>query len=140
MDQRRYTYNKDLLWILDHLSQHGKIIKLQLGFGGRRNVRMCTRDGDFLKALKGVKTDKLSIGDTSCLDNHSVDVRFSHSMLPLPIQSFSVLGSLVQSMLTSEKSLQRWHVDRLDPSAERLLELVLVRPLPLKELDPRLKF
>lgn len=100
MNQRRFTYNKDLLWILDHLSQHGKILKLRLGFGGRRNVRMCTRDGDFLNALKGIKTDKLSIGDPQTTDNSVIDVRFSQSMLSLSIQRILRLGSLVQSMLT----------------------------------------
>ena len=63
MEPRRFTYNKDVLWILDYLSQHGKILQLKLGFCGRRAVRMSTRDGDFLNALKGVKTDKLDIGD-----------------------------------------------------------------------------
>ena len=101
-NQRRYTYNDDLLWILDHLSQHGKIVKLRLGFGGRRNVRMCARDGHFLNALKGIKTDKLSIGDPQTLDNSIIDVRVSQSMLSLSIQirGILMLGSLVHSMLT----------------------------------------
>lgn len=87
-NQRRYTYDKDLLWILDHLSQHGKILKLKLGFCGRRKVRMSTRDKDFLIALKGVKTDKLEIGNPTCDGEGKFDVRFSQSMFPLSIQFF----------------------------------------------------
>ena len=62
MDQRRFTYNKDVLWILNYLSEHGKITNLILSISGRRGVQMSTRDGDFLKALKGVKTDSLEFG------------------------------------------------------------------------------
>lgn len=76
MDQRRYTNNKDLLWILNHLKQHGKILQLKLGFCGRRNVKLIHRDSDFLKALKGVKTDKLEIGNPSHEDYSRYDVRF----------------------------------------------------------------
>lgn len=106
-NQRRYTYDKDLLWILDHLSQHGKILKLKLGFCGRRKVRMSTRDKDFLNALKGVKTDKLEIGNPTCDGEGKFD-RHTH--------------------------------DRLDELVEELLSDVMVRPLPLKDLDPRLEF
>lgn len=63
LDLRRFTHNEDVLWILSHLSRHGKVTKLKLGFCGRRAIRMSTRDGDFLNALKGVKTDKLDFGD-----------------------------------------------------------------------------
>ena len=82
MEPRRFTYNKDVLWILDYLSQHGKILKLKLGFSGRRAVRMSTRDGDFLNALKGVKTDKLDIGDPrpEVPGPYSYAVRLSQSM------------------------------------------------------------
>ena len=100
MNQRRFTYNKDVLWILDHLSQHGKILKLKLGFCGRRNVRMATRDRDFLNALKGVKTDKLDIGNPGREDSSKYDVRFSQSM-PLPsTQTLFVLSNFAQSTLT----------------------------------------
>lgn len=77
MNQRRYTNNKDLLWILNHLGQHCKILKMKLGFCGRRNVKMGTRDGDFLNALKGVKTDKLDFGNPCYEDLSRSDVRFS---------------------------------------------------------------
>ena len=83
VDERRYTYNEDLLWILDHLGKNGKILKLILSFGGRRSVMMSARDRDFLIALKGVKTDKLDVGDPDP-DGH--DVGFSQSLFPLPIQ------------------------------------------------------
>ena len=95
MDQRRYTNNKDVLWVLDHLSQHGKILKLKLGFAGRRNLRMSTRDGDFLNALKGVKTDELLIGYPDQEGSTKYDVRFSHSMFALSIRTFCKMGSLV---------------------------------------------
>lgn len=107
MDQRRYTNNKDLLWILNHLKQHGKILQLKLGFCGRRNVKLIHRDSDFLKALKGVKTDKLEIGNPSHEDYSRYD---------------------------------RIHHGRLDQLVEELLTGVMVRPLPLNELDPRLEF
>lgn len=94
-NQRRYTYSKDLLWVLDHLSQHGKILKLKLGFCGRRNVRMSTRDGDFLNALKGVKIDKLEIGNPYFEGSNKYDVRFLQSMFPVSIQTLFVLGSLL---------------------------------------------
>lgn len=74
MNQRRYTYNEDLLWILNHLSEHGRILKLKLSFGGRRGVVMSTRDKDFLIALKGVKTDRLDIGNPNPLSNCRNDV------------------------------------------------------------------
>ena len=63
VESRRFTNNQDVLWILNHLSRHGRLLHLKLGFSGRRTVRMSPRDGDFLQALKGVKTDKLTIGD-----------------------------------------------------------------------------
>ena len=100
MNQRRYTYNKDVLWILDHLSQHGKILKLKLGFCGRRNVRMTSRDRDFLNALKGVKTDKLDFGNPGREDSSKYDVRFSQSMFPPSPLTVFILGNLVQSILT----------------------------------------
>ena len=102
MDQRRFTYNKDVLWILNHLSQHGNILKLKLGFCGRRNVRMLTRDGDFLNALKGVKTDKLEIGDPKLEVASSFDVRLSQSLIPISTQTFPIPESLVRSMLTPD--------------------------------------
>ena len=102
MDQRRFTYNKDVLWILNHLSQHGKILKLKLGFCGRRNVRMLTRDGDFLNALKGVKTDKLEIGDPKPEVANSFDVRLSQSLFLLPTRTFPIPESLIRSMLTRD--------------------------------------
>lgn len=77
MNQRRYTNNKDVLWVLSHLSQHGKILKLKLGFAGRRSLRMSTRDSDFLNALKGVKTDELFIGCPDYEESTRFDVRFS---------------------------------------------------------------
>ena len=82
MEPRRFTYNKDVFWILDYLSQHGQILKLRLGFSGRRAVRMSTRDGDFLNALKGVKTDELDIGDPrpEVPAPYSYAVRLSQSM------------------------------------------------------------
>ena len=85
MNERRYTYNKDLLWILNYLSQHCKILKLKLGFCGRRNLRMSLRDRDFLNALKCVKTDRLLIGNPNLEDTSRYDVSFSHSMLFLSI-------------------------------------------------------
>ncbi len=83
MDERRFTYNKDVLWVLDYLSRHGKILQLKLGFCGRRSVRMSPRDGDFLKALKGVKTDKLTIGDPMRELPTLYTVRLSQSLLSL---------------------------------------------------------
>ena len=80
IDERRFTYNKDVLWILTRLSQHGRILKLRLGFCGRRTVRMSTRDGDFLNALKGVKTDELIIGDPKPEISSSWGVSLSQSM------------------------------------------------------------
>lgn len=106
MNQRRYTYNKDLLWILDHLSQYGKILKLKLGFSGRRNVRMSSRDSDFLNALKGVKTDKLDIGCPRHEESSRFDVRFSHSKFSLSMRTFCRVGSLVQSMLSPKSSTE----------------------------------
>lgn len=84
MEPRRFTNNKDVLWILDYLSRHGKILKLKLGFCGRRAVRMSTRDGDFLNALKGVKTDELDIGDPrpEVTPPYSYAVRLSQSIFP----------------------------------------------------------
>ena len=102
MDQRRFTYNEDVLWILNHLSQHGKILKLKLGFCGRRNVRMLTRDGEFLNALKGVKTDKLEIGDPKPEVANSFDVRLSQSLFSVPIRTSPTPESLVRSMLTRD--------------------------------------
>ena len=85
LDLRRFTYNKDVLWILNHLSRHGKIIKLKLGFCGRRTVRMSVRDRDFLNALKGVKTDELDYGHPRPDMGNMYSVRLSHSMGPLSI-------------------------------------------------------
>ena len=102
MDQRRFTYNNDVLWILNHLSQHGKILKLKLGFCGRRNVRMLTRDGEFLNALKGVKTDKLEIGDPKPEVANSFDVRLSQSLFSVPIRTSPTPESLVRLMLTRD--------------------------------------
>lgn len=95
MNQRRYTNNKDVLWVLNHLSQYGKILKLKLGFAGRRSLRMSTRDSDFLNALKGVKTDELLIGYPDQEESTRYDVRFSHSMFALSIGTFCKVGSLV---------------------------------------------
>ncbi len=100
MDERRFTYNKDVLWVLDYLSRHGKILKLKLGFCGRRSVRMSPRDGDFLKALKGVKKDKLTIGDPKRELPTPYTVRLSQSLLSLSTWTFFVPKSLVQSMLS----------------------------------------
>ena len=83
IDQRRFTYNEDLLWILNHLSEHGRILKLKLSFGGRRSVMMSTRDKDFLLALKGVKTDRLDIGDPNPGSNYRNDVGFLAQSLVL---------------------------------------------------------
>ncbi|CAD6574060.1 MAG: hypothetical protein ASARMPRED_006449 [Alectoria sarmentosa] len=124
MNQRRYTYNKDLLWILDHLSLYGKILKLKIGFSGRRNVRMSSRDSDFLNALKGVKTDKLDIGCPRHEESSRFDVRFSHSKFSLSMRTFC----------------RRIHYTKLDQLVEDSLKGVMVRPLPLEELDPRLEF
>lgn len=100
MNQRRFTYNKDVLWILDHLSQYGQILKLKLGFCGRRNVRMSTRDRDFLNALKSVKTDKLDIGDPNREESSRYEVRLSHSICSLSIRTLYKMGNLVYSILT----------------------------------------
>lgn len=112
MNQRRYTYNKDVLWILDHLSQHGKILKLKLGFRGRRNVRMSIRDKDFLVALKGVKTDNLVIGNPRVEGTNVYEVRFSLAMMPLSTWNPFELGSVVQSKLTSIILIenQKWQI------------------------------
>ena len=72
----------DVLWILDHLSRHGKVLNLKLGFSGRRTVRMSPRDGDFLKALKGVKTDQLTIGDPKFETTTSYSVSLFLSLFP----------------------------------------------------------
>lgn len=133
MNQRRYTYNKDLLWLLHFLSQHGRILKLKLGFCGRRNVRMSSRDRDFLTALQGVKTDKLDVGNPRRDESGSIyDVCFSRFLFPLSIQSAIILGSLGQSKLTPEcltegtpwqtRSTSRGIAPRCDgpsPTAER---------------------
>ena len=90
LNQRRFTYNKDLVWILNHLGQHGKILSLTLGFCGRRNVKMILRDGDFLNALKGVKTDKLLFGDPEYEGSSRYHVRFPTpcSLCPSRLSSF----------------------------------------------------
>ena len=93
IDQRRYSTNEDVLWILNHLSQHGKILKLKLSFAGRRSIHMSPRDKDFLVALKGVKTDKLDIGNPRSNDRDTVG--FSRSLFRPPIHVFSSLGNLV---------------------------------------------
>ena len=66
-NQRRFEYNNDLVWILEHLSKYGKIEKLKLGFSGRRQLYGSTIVVDFLRALKGVKTDVLDFGNPSSI-------------------------------------------------------------------------
>ena len=87
MDSRRFTYNKDVLWMLNHLSQHGKILKLKLCLCGRRSVRMNTRDSEFLNSLKGVKTDKLEFGDPRHDSSTKYSVRFSQFTFALSIKT-----------------------------------------------------
>ena len=105
IDQRRYTYNEDLSWILNHLSEHGRILKLKLSFGGRRSVVMSTRDKDFLIALKGVKTDRLDIGDPNPGSNYKNDVGFRADSLVL-----------VQSMLIPKLNSGSAIPDSIQPS------------------------
>ena len=66
-NQRRFEYNEDVIWILKHLSNYGKIEKLKLGFSGRRMFYGTTSVADFLLALKGVKTDVLDYGNPSSI-------------------------------------------------------------------------
>ena len=94
LDGRRFTYSKNLLWILDYLSQHGKILRLKLGFCGRRNVRMGTRDGDFLNALKGIKTDELKIGNPRSESFRDYSVRSCSLCPPCQVGQFFIQGSL----------------------------------------------
>lgn len=93
IDQRRYSYNEDVIWILNHLSEHGKILELRLSFSGRRSIHMSSRDKDFLVALKGVKADKLDIGNPRW--NERDDVGFSKSMFRLSVHIFSLMSTLV---------------------------------------------
>jgi hypothetical protein len=64
-NQRRFEYNEDVIWILEHLSKYGKIEQLKLGFSGRRMFYGTTFVADFLLALQGVKTDVLDFGNPS---------------------------------------------------------------------------
>lgn len=68
--------------ILNHLSKHGKILQLHLGFCVGRVVQMKPRDRDFLIVLRGVKTDKLAFGDPRLQLGDRVDVRLSQSIFP----------------------------------------------------------
>ena len=143
LDSRRFTYSKDVLWILDYLSRHGKILKLKLGFCGRRTLRMSKRDGDFLNALKGVKTDELDIGDPrpEVLSDFSVRVRLLQSMPPLTIETFFHSRKPVTVNANFAFAfLQTRYCCKIDLEGEDLLKAVMVRPLPLKDLDPRLEF
>lgn len=101
IDLRRFTHNEDVLWILNHLSRHGKVTKLKLGFCGRRAIRMSTRDGDFLNALKGVKTDKLDFGDPRPEVHSLHSVGLSQSGNPCQCRLLLVTESLAQLTLTS---------------------------------------
>lgn len=107
LDLRRFTHNEDVLWVLNHLSRHGKVTKLKLGFCGRRAIRMSTRDGDFLNALKGVKTDKLDFGDPRPDVNSAHSVGLSQSLDPCQFRLPLVTESLVQFALKSN------HLNRL---------------------------
>lgn len=93
IDQRRFSSNEDALWILNHLSEYGKVLELRLSFSGRRSIQMGPRDKAFLVALKGVKTDKLDIGSPRWIDRD--DVGFSKSMFRLPVHISSLLRALV---------------------------------------------
>lgn len=108
LDLRRFTHNVDVLWILNHLSRYGKVTKLKLGFCGRRAIRMSTRDGDFLNALKGVKTDKLDFGDPRP-DMHSLHtVRLSQlgntCQCRLPLQ-LALTPNYLNRLVTTPKSM-----------------------------------
>ena len=84
-----------ILWVLDQLSKHGKIIKLQLGFSVHSVVRIQPRDRDFLIALRSVKTDQLTFGDPRLQLEHGVDVCLSQFLFPPVNPIFSCFNIVI---------------------------------------------
>ena len=100
VEDRRYTNDEIVLWILNYLASHGKIRKLKVGFSGRRVLELGRRDSEFLQALSGVKTDEILFGHPA-------------------------VG---------------YHWKKASQYTLEVLRGVMVRPLPLNDLDPRLVF